>query len=107
MVGTNSFFMNRLKIVYDRDGLDHWSTLHMLHCRRYDCHVVLCVNSLKDLTNIVPKKGEWSHINVELESSRPGWTRGVLRKKEKRDSWEGGLLNPKTFVILATALKKP
>ena len=65
MVGTNSFFMNRLKIVPDRDGLDLWSTLHMLHCRMSDYHMVFCVNSLKDLTNIVPKKGEWSHINVE------------------------------------------
>ena len=65
VVGTNSFFKSRLKIVPDRDGLNLWSTLHMLHSRMYDYHVVLCVNSFKDMTSTVPKKAEWSHINVE------------------------------------------
>ena len=64
-VGTNSFFMSKLKIVPDRDGLDLWSTLHMLNGRMLDHHVILCVNSFKDATNTIPKKEEWSHINVE------------------------------------------
>ena len=39
--------------------------MHVLHSRMYDYHVVLCVNSFKDMTSTVPKKAEWSHINVE------------------------------------------
>ena len=64
-VGANQFFFSKLKIVPDRDGLDLWSTLHMLYGRILDYHVILCANSFKDVANAIPKKEEWSHINME------------------------------------------